>query len=52
MAMPGWVTKVHQRMLGVAATDLKKTYFGYLAYFKIAAIIFSLTPYLALRIIA
>jgi hypothetical protein len=46
-----WVIKTHARMFGIPAVDLPKIYFKYLAYFKIAAIVFSLTPYLALRII-
>jgi len=46
-----WVAKTHERMFGVPGADLRKIYFKYLAYFKLAAIIFSLTPYLALRIV-
>lgn len=46
-----WVAQTHARMFGLPAAELPKIYFNYLAYFKIAAIIFSLTPYLALRII-
>ena len=46
-----WVMKTHEQMFGVPKADLPQIYFKYLAYFKVAAIVFSLTPYLALRIV-
>jgi hypothetical protein len=50
-AMRGFAMSIHSRMFGVSTSDLPNIYFKYLAYFKIAVIVFNLTPYLALRII-
>ena len=43
---------IHSRMFGLGEDDLQRAYFQYLAQFKIAAIIFNLVPYLALRMMA
>jgi hypothetical protein len=52
LAMRGTITGVHARLFGLDETDLGRAYFQYLAQFKIATIVFSIAPYLALRIIA
>jgi hypothetical protein len=46
------ITRIHARLFGLAEQDLGRAYFQYLAQFKIATIVFSVSPYLALRIIA
>ena len=49
--MRDFVMSIHSRMFGVSKSNLPNIYFKYLAYFKIAVIVFNLTPYLALRIV-
>ncbi len=51
-AMRDFVMSIHSSMFGISKSDLTNIYFKYLAYFKIAVIVFNLTPYLALRIIS
>ena len=46
-----WAMKTHERVFGVPKADLPSIYFKYLAFFQAAAIVLSLTPYLALRIV-
>lgn len=47
-----FITKIHAKMFGLNEQDLGRAYFQYLAQFKIATIVFSIAPYLALKIIA
>jgi hypothetical protein len=47
-----WLANTHAAMFNVRKTDLPAIYFKYLAYYKIAILVFNLVPYLALRIIA
>lgn len=47
-----WILKIHSGMFGVPKQDLSIVYFKYLAYYKIAILVFNLAPYFALRIIA
>ena len=44
------VTKLHSKWFGLEASKLPKLYFQYLGNYKIAMIIFSLVPYLVLRL--
>ena len=46
------VKRIHHSMMGVPQVDLDGIYFKYLAYYKIAILIFNLVPYLALLIVA
>ena len=48
----GFISRIHGGMFGLQAADLSRAYFQYLAQYKIAIIIFSLTPYIALKVIA
>lgn len=48
----GMISKIHARLFGLNEADLARAYFQYLAQFKIAVIVFSLAPYLALRLMA
>jgi hypothetical protein len=48
----GSVSRIHGRMFGLETVDLSRAYFQYLAQYKIAIIVFSLTPYVALKLMA
>ena len=52
LVLRGPITRIHARLFGLNEQDLSKAYFQYLAQFKIATILFTITPYLALRIVA
>jgi len=44
--------KFHSKFFGLNEQDLDRAYFQYLAQFKIVTIIFSIAPYIALKIMA
>ncbi len=44
------VSKVHGKMFGISQQSTSLIYFNYLGNYKIAIFIFSLVPYLALKI--
>jgi len=48
----GSISRIHGRMFGLESADLSRAYFQYIAQYKIAIIVFSLTPYIALKLIA
>ena len=48
----GAISKIHGRMFGLETADLSRAYFQYIAQYKIAIIVLSLTPYIALRIMS
>ena len=48
----GVISKIHGRMFGLETADLSRAYFQYIAQYKIAIIVLSLTPYIALRIMS
>jgi hypothetical protein len=52
VAMRGLIARMHGRMFGLESVDLSRAYFQYVAQYKIAIIIFSLTPYVALKLMA
>jgi len=45
------VKKIHSKLSGISADKLDEIYFNYLGNFKLAIIIFNITPYLALKFI-
>ncbi len=45
------MTRMHAKMFGLGEDELARAYFRYLGNFKIAVIVFSLVPYLALKIV-
>ena len=47
-----WISSVHGKMFGLESADLSRAYFQYIAQYKVAIIVFSLTPYIALRLMA
>lgn len=46
----GSISRIHGRMFGLESVDLSRAYFQYIAQYKIAIIVFSLTPYVALKL--
>lgn len=48
----GSISRIHGRMFGLESADLSRAYFQYIAQYKIAIIVFSLTPYVALKLMA
>jgi hypothetical protein len=52
VAMRKWISRVHGRMFGLENADLSRAYFQYISQYKIAIIVFSLTPYVALKLMA
>jgi len=52
IAMRGSISRMHGRMFGLESADLSRAYFQYIAQYKIAIIVFSLTPYVALKLMA
>jgi hypothetical protein len=46
----GSISRIHGRMFGLESVDLSRAYFQYIAQYKIAIIVFSLTPYIALKL--
>lgn len=52
VASRGTISRIHGGMFGLEAADLSRAYFQYLAQYKIAIIIFSLTPYIALKLVS
>ena len=45
------ILRFHSRMFGLEKTELQRAYFQYLAQLKIAVLVFSIVPYIALRLI-
>ncbi len=46
------IARLHGRMFGLESADLSRAYFQYIGQYKIAFIVFSLTPYIALKLMA
>ena len=52
IVMRGPISKLHSKIFGLDQKDLGRAYFQYLAQYKIAMIVFSIAPYIALKIMA
>ena len=52
IAMRETISRYHGKMFGLESADLSRAYFQYIAQYKIAIIVFSLTPYIALKLMA
>ncbi len=52
MLFRGWSKSIHSSMFAVPADALDVIYFRYIAAFKILTIIFSITPWIALKLMA
>ncbi len=50
IAMRSFITKIHSKVFGLNQEDLGRAYFQYLAQYKIAMIVLSIAPYIALKI--
>ncbi len=46
--MRGMITGILSKMFGLSEGDLLRTYFQYVAHYKIAVVVFNLVPYIAL----
>lgn len=49
VTLRGVITRLHAKMFGLDSEDVARDYFRYIAHYKIAIIVFSLTPYVALK---
>ena len=47
-----WASRVHARMFGLDDASVRKTYFQFVVYYKLAILVFNLVPYIALRIMS
>ena len=45
------IVRIHSRMFGLEKKELQRAYFQYLAQLKIAVLVFSIVPYIALKMI-
>lgn len=52
LALQNWAAGIHGRMFGLDVETIRRSYFDYLATFKIAVLVLHVIPYLALRIVA
>ena len=50
--MRGTMTSIHSRLFGVSEADLPRCYFQVLAHYQTLILAFSLTPYIALKLMA
>lgn len=50
VSMNSTIKKLHGKMFGISEADLSIIYFNYLANYKILTLIFSVSPYLALKL--
>ena len=52
ITMRGTITGIHSKLFRLDEKDLGRAYFQYLAQYKIAIIVLSISPYIALKIMA
>lgn len=48
--MRGFVLSIHSKLMGIDVSELPGHYVQYLAQFKVMTLIFSLVPYVALKL--
>ena len=48
--MRGFVGGIHTRLFGMSEADMNRAYFSFLSTYKLLTLIFSVVPYLALRV--
>lgn len=46
---PNGLASLHQRMLGLEQSDWRRVYINFMANYKIAVLVFNLSPWLALK---
>ncbi len=49
VALRGFISRLHAKLFGLDPEDVSRDYVRYIAQYKIAIIVFSLTPYVALK---
>jgi hypothetical protein len=49
---PSWILALHKSWFGVDEADLRRAYFNFVSQYKVMTLIFSVVPYLALRLVA
>jgi len=52
MALKGALGEYHGRLFGISADEVFSASYTYIGRFKVLIIVFNLTPYIALRVIA
>ena len=52
IVMKNSISKIHSQLFNLHQDDVHKAYFQYLGNYKIAIIVFNLTPYIALKILS
>ena len=50
LALRDWATKIHARMFQVDEEWVRRSYFMFFVYYKIAILVLNLVPYIALSI--
>lgn len=45
-----WAAKIHSKMFNLKVEDLKRSYFNYVALYKLLLIVLNLVPYVALKL--
>lgn len=50
MGLQSWMISVHQHLFRLDENDLKLAYFNWLGTYKIMAVVFSIAPYIALKL--
>ncbi|MDU9005160.1 DUF6868 family protein [Sedimentitalea todarodis] len=51
VGMQSWMASIHQRLFGLEEKELKRAYFNWLATYKTLTLIFTVAPYIALKLI-
>lgn len=51
-ALKGVILPIHSSMFGMSIDELTRIYFQYLGQFKLLVIVFNVTPYISLKIMA
>lgn len=50
LTMRDWATGLHARMFGLEQAEVNKSYYNWLATYKVLALVFAFTPWLALTL--
>lgn len=50
VGLQSWMTNIHARLFGLERHELKRAYFKWLGNYKTCTMVFSVVPYLALKL--
>jgi hypothetical protein len=50
LVLRDWTVALHSRLFGLSEADVRTALYGWLAQYKIATLVLSVAPYLALRL--